>query len=44
MSLRNAIDKYVSSLTTAIERKNADLIKIPVIIAGTPARGEREDD
>lgn len=44
MSLRNAIDKYVSSLTTAIERKNADLIKIPVIITGTPARGEREDD
>lgn len=32
MRIRNAIDKYVSSLTTAIEKNNADLLKIPEII------------
>ncbi|OQA08915.1 MAG: CRISPR-associated endonuclease Cas1 [Firmicutes bacterium ADurb.Bin373] len=44
MGLRNAIDKYVSSLTTAMERKNVDHIKIPAIIAATPCRGEEGDD
>jgi len=44
MSLRNAIDKYVSSLTTAIERENANLIKIPTITTSTPSKGGRRDD
>ncbi len=32
MRIRNAIDKYVSSLTSAIEHQNVSLLKIPKII------------
>jgi CRISPR-associated protein Cas1 len=43
MSLRNAIDKYVSSLTTAIERQKPDLINIPVINEDFSQMEEEED-
>lgn len=42
MKIRNAIDKYVSSLTTAIEKENADLLKIPTIIR-TDMYGEEDE-
>lgn len=32
MRVRNAIDKYVSSLTTAINKLSPDELKLPVII------------
>lgn len=42
MRIRNAIDKYVSSLTTAIDKNNADLLKIPEIIR-TDIYNEEDD-
>ena len=44
MSLRNAIDRYVSSLTTAIERQNPKLIKIPRVIGTDAQMGEKGDE
>ena len=42
MRIRNAIDKYVSYLTTAIDKNNADLLKIPEIIR-TDIYNEEDD-
>ncbi len=44
MSLRNAIDRYVSSLTTAIERQNPKLIKIPLVIDTDAQMGDKGDE
>lgn len=44
MSLRNAIDRYISSLTTAIERQNPKFIKIPMIIGTDAQMGDKGDE
>lgn len=40
MRLRNALDKYVSSLTTAINRHDPTCLKLPEIIREDPYRDE----
>ena len=44
MKLRNAIDRYVSSLTTAILRDDAGLLLIPEILRSGAYGGEDGDD
>ena len=42
MKLRNAVDRYISSLTTAIDRHDASLLKIPEMIRTNLYREEDE--
>jgi CRISPR-associated protein Cas1 len=44
MRVRNVIDKYISSLTSAIEKQDASLLKIPIIIRNDPMNELDEDD
>ncbi|MBE6639036.1 MAG: type II CRISPR-associated endonuclease Cas1 [Ruminococcaceae bacterium] len=44
MRLRNAIDKYVNSLTTAINKEDPSLLKIPQIIRTDLYRDEDEEE
>ena len=44
MRVRNAIDKYISSFTTSIEKENPMLIKFPIIIKNSSSIEDEGDE